>query len=184
MRAQHELGGMLGGQSLAKHDLGGLMGGQNMARILAMGADAGFDSGPASSSGSVPHSPRPPQPVGEGSPGYSPGSLQPQPVEEPAGQPPIEAHYHKDNEVVPVFSKEMADTPSLVYHKSVGGHSVSIYPKEHGPVGQAAPEAASYPAPAQHYAASPLAGPAGYGSVQAGHHHSMGQQPHATTPSD
>ena len=46
MRAQHELGG-------------GMMSGQGMARMLALTGEAGgFESGPASSSGSLPHSPR------------------------------------------------------------------------------------------------------------------------------
>ena len=52
MRAQHELGG-------------GMMSGQGMARMLALTGEAGgFESGPASSSGSLPHSPRHHQQVG------------------------------------------------------------------------------------------------------------------------
>ena len=59
----------------AQHELGGMMGPQSMARILAMGGQEGFESGNASSSGSVPHSPRPPQQQ-EGSPGCGQVSFQ------------------------------------------------------------------------------------------------------------
>jgi len=114
MRAQHELGGMLGGQH------------QGLSRMLAISHETGgFESGPTSSAGSVPHSPR--QPHQEGSPGYSPGTSQ-----GPEEPPPVEAHYHKEagGDAVSVYPKEMADAPSLVYHKQVGGHSVSIYPKD------------------------------------------------------
>merc|ERR1719412_487524 len=38
----------------AQHELGGMMGPQSMARILAMGGQEGFEAGNASSSGSVP----------------------------------------------------------------------------------------------------------------------------------
>merc|ERR1719225_2551985 len=55
----------------AQHELGGMMGPQRMAQILAMGGQDGFDN--ATNSGSVPHSPRPPQQQ-DGSPGYSPST--------------------------------------------------------------------------------------------------------------
>ena len=55
----------------AQHELGGMMGPQRMAQILAMGGQDGFDN--ATNSGSVPHSPRQPQQQ-DGSPGYSPST--------------------------------------------------------------------------------------------------------------
>merc|ERR1719189_2897703 len=58
----------------AQHELGGMMGPQSMARILAMGGQEGFEAGNATNSGSVPHSPRPPQQQ-DGSPGYSPSTV-------------------------------------------------------------------------------------------------------------
>jgi len=70
----------------AQHELGGMMGPQSMARILAMGGQEGFESGNASSSGSVPHSPRPPQQQ-EGSPGYSPSTVSQQLERKPDMQP-------------------------------------------------------------------------------------------------
>merc|ERR1719500_488191 len=70
----------------AQHELGGMMGPQSMARILAMGGQEGFESGDASSSGSVPHSPRPPQQQ-EGSPGYSPSTVSQQLERKPDMQP-------------------------------------------------------------------------------------------------
>lgn len=123
----------------AQHELGGMSVGQGISRIMAMSGEAGFESGPASSSGSVPHSPR--QQHQEGSPGYSPGSIQPT-TEDPTQ---TEAHYHKEagGDAVSVYPKEMAETPALVYHKQVGGHSVSIYPKDAYVQAQAAAQAAA-----------------------------------------
>jgi len=244
----------------AQHELGGMMGPQSMARILAMGGQEGFEAGNASSSGSVPHSPRPPQQQ-DGSPGYSPSTgsqqherkpdmqsdRQTEPVRQPERQPealrqaeamrqseamrhpdgmrqqsdsmrqpenmrqqenmrqpepmgqsePLrqqeesslpssETHYHKESGGDAVYTKEMVE-PNLVYHKNVGGHSVSIYPKDLMP----GPEAPSYSsnaaaslAPA-HYPSSPMTSGASYqgGMPSSGHHHAMGA-PHATTPSD
>jgi len=101
-----------------------------MSRIMAMG-EQGVESGPASSSGSVPHSPSRQQHQ-EASPGYSPGSAPQGSDELPSSQTSEGAHYHKETggDAVSVYPKEMAETPALVYHKQVGGHSVSIYPKD------------------------------------------------------
>lgn len=193
MRAQHELGGMRG---------------QDMVRMLAMaeggGRQEGFDSGPASSSGSLPHSPRQLQICQEGSPGYSPGAggqqaLQgPQEQEQPPGDGQETAHYQKEagGDAVSVYPKDMTDQhPGLVYHKQVGGHSVSIYPKDLASV--APPEPPTRPQEVQApQAPSPYQGgggpvypgqtPAYPGSAyqSGGHHHGMQAQAHATTPSD
>jgi len=190
MRAQHELGGMPGAQGMAR-----ILGQdpQGMARLLG-GEPGGFESGPASSSGSLPHSPRQPSQPQEGSPGYSPGMVpalperthEVLPIEvEPPALPAAEPHYHKEpsaDTVAAAYPKELVPEPPMVYHKNVGGHSVSIYPKDLAPAVQEAayPSAAPASLAPAHYPSSPMAANS---YPAAGHHHAMGA-PHATTPQD
>lgn len=114
------------------------------------------------------------------------GQSEPLRQQEESSLPSSETHYHKESGGDAVYTKEMVE-PNLVYHKNVGGHSVSIYPKDLMP----GPEAPSYSsnaaaslAPA-HYPSSPMTSGASYqgGMPSSGHHHAMGA-PHATTPSD
>merc|ERR1719270_1563824 len=147
----------------AQHELGGMMGPQRMAQILAMGGQDGFDN--ATNSGSVPHSPRQAQQQ-DGSPGYSPSTgpqherkqemqvdRQPEPMRQPEALRQAEAMRQSEVMRQPesmrhpdgvrqqpetmrqpenMRPQEESSAPSSEshYHKESGGDAVSVYPKE------------------------------------------------------
>merc|ERR1711953_1613828 len=106
------------------------------------------------------------------------GQSEPLRQQEESSLPSSETHYHKESGGDAVYTKEMVE-PNLVYHKNVGGHSVSIYPKDLDPSSYPTNAAASL-APAHNYPSSPMSSGSSYQGTS--HHHNMGPAPHATTP--